>query len=90
MKKILLENDSDEDGDELTIKSYTEPKHGTVKKSGEKLVYTPNDGFSGDDSFNYTISDGEDEDSATVTITVEEEEKEDDNSGGFFGGWSFW
>ncbi len=86
----VLKNDSDEDGDALTIKSHTAPKNGTVKESDGKLVYTPNDGFSGDDSFEYTITDGEDDDSATVVVTVEEEEKDDDDSnGGFFGG-RFW
>ena len=90
----VLANDSDKDGDDLTIKSYTTPNNGTVNKSNGKLTYTPNDGFSGDDSFEYTITDGEDEATAKVTVAVEEEEKEDDdnsnNNRGFFGGWSFW
>jgi len=90
----VLANDSDEDGDVLTIQSTTSPKNGTVKNDNGKLVYTPNDGFSGKDSFDYTISDGEDEATATVTVTVEDkEEDEEENNGGFFGGfggWSFW
>ena len=91
----VLANDSDDDNDELNIKSFTTPKNGTVKKSNGKLVYTPNDGFSGEDSFEYTISDGTDDATAKVVVTVEEEEKDNDNNnggffGGFFSGWSFW
>ena len=91
----VLANDSDDDNDALNIKSFTAPKNGTVKENNGKLVYTPNDGFSGDDSFEYTISDGTDDATAKVVVTVEEEEKDNDNNnggffGGFFSGWSFW
>ena len=82
----VLKNDSDADGDTLTIKSTTKPSHGTVKIEDNKIKYTPDNGFSGDDSFKYTISDGNGgEDSATVNVTVKDK-KEDDNNGGFFGG----
>ncbi len=80
----VLKNDSDADGDTLTIKSTTKPSHGTVQIENNKVKYTPDNGFSGDDSFKYTISDGNGgEDSATVNITVKEKEKDD---GDFFGG----
>ena len=51
------------------------------------------DGFSGEDTFEYIITDGEDD--ATAKVTVEVEEQEEDDRGGFFGGfggrgWSFW
>ena len=84
----VLKNDTDADGDALTIKSTTKPSHGTAKIENGKVKYTPNNGFSGDDGFNYTISDGNGgEANARVDITVKEKKKEDDNNnGGFFGG----
>jgi subtilisin family serine protease len=83
----VLANDTDADGDSLSIASHTAPQNGTVTQDGDKLTYTPKDGFSGDDSFTYTITDGKDEATATVNITVNEEEEDDDNQGGWFGGW---
>jgi hypothetical protein len=42
-----------------------------VENSNGTLSYTPNAGYSGDDSFTYIVSDGIDEDApATVTVTV--------------------
>ena len=82
----VLKNDSDADGDALSIKSTTTPSHGSVKVENGKVKYTPESGYSGKDSFEYTISDGNGaEASATVVITVNEKE-EDNNNGGFFGG----
>jgi len=88
----VLANDSDEDGDDLTIESYTTPQNGTLSSSDGKITYTPNDGFSGEDTFEYTISDGEDDATAKVKVTVEEEENDDsdNNNGGFFGRWFSW
>ncbi len=69
----VLANDSDTDGDTLTIKSITQPKNGSVEIIDGKIEYTPNSGFSGDDIFNYTITDGNGaNDSANVTVTVNE------------------
>ena len=68
----VLANDSDEDGDSLSISSTTKASHGTVSIRDEKVVYTPNDGYEGSDSFSYTITDGEEESSANVSVTVEE------------------
>jgi subtilisin family serine protease len=69
----VLENDSDEDGDTLTIESYTQPTNGSVTQDGDKLVYTPTTNYSGDDSFTYSITDGEAIAIATVNVTVKEE-----------------
>lgn len=67
----LLSNDSDADGDTLTIISTTAPSNGTLNNNGDgTYTYTPNAGYFGGDSFNYTISDGAQTDTATVTITV--------------------
>ena len=55
----LLDNDSDGDGDPLTIISVSTPENGvaTLLNSGN-VRYTPNQGFSGTDSFSYNVSDG--------------------------------
>ncbi|TNC46508.1 Ig-like domain-containing protein [Mumia zhuanghuii] len=63
---------ADPDGDDLTY-SYGQPANGTVSGSGANVTYTPNAGFSGTDSFTYTVSDGEDEATGTVTVTVGEQ-----------------
>ena len=68
----LLANDSDIDGDTLTITSFTQPAHGSVVDNGNgTFTYTPDANYNGDDSFTYTVSDGNGaNDSATVDITV--------------------
>lgn len=60
---------ADVDGDALT---YTagEAAHGTVTVDGANAVYTPAAGFSGTDSFSYTVSDGTEEATATVSVEV--------------------
>jgi hypothetical protein len=68
----LLANDSDTDGDTLTIDSFTGTSLGDLVDNGnDSLTYTPNPDFSGLDSFTYTISDGRGGTaSASVTIDV--------------------
>ncbi len=68
----VLANDTDSDGDTLSVQSITQAANGTVVENPDgTLSYTPNAGFSGVDSFTYTVSDGMDEDGpATVTVTV--------------------
>ncbi|WP_457605959.1 Ig-like domain-containing protein [Nitratifractor sp.] len=67
----VLANDSDPDGDTLTIQSVGTPAHGAASASGGQIVYTPNPDYNGPDSFTYTISDGNGGTaSATVHITV--------------------
>ncbi|KAL9187030.1 hypothetical protein ACHAXT_010750 [Thalassiosira profunda] len=70
----VLVNDFDFDGDELTVISTTEPSNGqaTINQDGT-VSYTPNNGFSGEDSFDYTITDGNGGNAdATVTVSVVE------------------
>ncbi|OQX24420.1 MAG: hypothetical protein BWK80_20885, partial [Desulfobacteraceae bacterium IS3] len=74
----VLVNDSDPEGDKLTVVAVataTKPKNGTVTFSPEgDMIYTPNPGFIGKDTFDYTISDGHGgTDTAIVTITVSSE-----------------
>jgi hypothetical protein len=71
---FVLANDTDVDGDTLTVTSFTQPAHGTVAYStkNKNFRYTPTKGFSGTDTFTYTISDGHGGTAtATVTITVQ-------------------
>ena len=64
-------NDSDVDGDSLTIGSVGSATHGTAVMSGTmQLVYTPETNWSGTDVFTYTATDGQLSDSATITVTV--------------------
>ena len=80
----VLQNDRDSDGDVLTLQSVSSPSHGTATIQNGKVKYTPNRGFSGKDSFQYTISDGNGGSAtATVTVTVKEKKKK---HRGFFGG----
>jgi hypothetical protein len=69
----VLTNDSDPDNDPLSIQSVTDPPHGTAVRDGQSVRYTPDSGFAGSDSFDYTISDGRGGTaSATVTVRVGE------------------
>ena len=64
-------NDSDPDGDPLTITSNTQPSNGTANCSATNCTYNPNANFNGSDSFTYTVSDGRGGTStATVSVTV--------------------
>lgn len=69
----VLHNDSDPDGDSLTVTGTSNgPAHGSVTVNGDNTItYTPDFGYTGSDSFDYTISDGHGGTAtATVTITV--------------------
>jgi VCBS repeat-containing protein len=65
-------NDSDPNGDTLSVTSVTQGAHGATNINPDGTVqYQPNANFHGTDSFSYTVSDGNGgSDSATVTITV--------------------
>jgi hypothetical protein len=66
----VLANDSDPDGDALTLLSFTQPANGAVVQAGSALRFTPAGGFGGSTSFSYTISDGRETATALVTVTV--------------------
>ncbi|QAB14306.1 cadherin-like domain-containing protein [Hydrogenovibrio thermophilus] len=68
----MLSNDSDIDGDTLSIDSFTQPANGTLVDNGDgTFSYTPNADYNGTDSFTYTVSDGNGgTDTATVNLTV--------------------
>jgi len=62
---------TDADGDGLTYTVQTQPTHGTLTGTGPSLTYTPQAGYTGPDSFTYTVNDGLDDSTpATVSIAV--------------------
>ncbi|XOV93646.1 MAG: Ig-like domain-containing protein [Bacteroidota bacterium] len=67
----VLENDTDDGTDPLTITATTGPANGTiVVNTDETITYTPNPNFNGDDSFTYTISDSEGLESEAATVSI--------------------
>lgn len=68
----VLANDTDADGDSLTVTGVTQPPNGTVQVNANNTVtYQSNCGFQGLDTFTYTISDGSGgTDTAQVTVRV--------------------
>ena len=67
----VLANDSDPNGDPLTLVAEANGANGLVSCVGGSCTYTPAKDFSGADSFAYTISDGRGgTSSATVDVTV--------------------
>ncbi|HCG7183809.1 TPA: tandem-95 repeat protein [Vibrio parahaemolyticus] len=67
----VLPNDTDVDGDKLSIESASVPKEqGTVEVVNGKLVFTPAENFNGDAEIIYTVTDGQLADEAKVTVTV--------------------
>ncbi|EKQ5901653.1 tandem-95 repeat protein, partial [Vibrio parahaemolyticus] len=67
----VLTNDTDVDGDKLSIESASVPKEqGTVEVVDGKLVFTPAENFNGDAEITYTVTDGQLTDEAKVTVTV--------------------
>ncbi|MET4129631.1 Hint domain-containing protein [Roseovarius sp. MBR-6] len=64
----VLANDSDVDGDPLTVSLATPGTNGTTTVNPDgTITYTPDDGFSGTDTFDYTVDDGN---GGTATSTV--------------------
>lgn len=63
----VLANDSDLDGDTLSISSVDQTVYGTTIIANGKLTYTPNANYNGSDSFTYSFSDSN---NATASSTV--------------------
>ena len=66
----VLDNDTDLDGDSLTILSVNGAVNGTAVIQGNQIKYTPHPHYYGTDTFTYTMSDGEFNDTAIVTVTI--------------------
>ncbi len=97
---VLLANDGDADGDQLQIIRLegNSAKGGTVVLDGDHFIYTPPAGFTGADSFGYTVSDGKGG-TATATVHVTLTDADDRSStgegsteggGGGGGSWGPW
>jgi hypothetical protein len=72
---ILLANDSDADGDPLTVTDVSNFQHGTASLDlqNKTVTFTPTAGYTGPASFDYTISDGRGGvASAMVSLTVQQ------------------
>ncbi|MCP4246740.1 MAG: hypothetical protein GY778_06795, partial [bacterium] len=66
----VLENDFDPDGDEIAVVAVEPGQNGTTAHADGLVVYLPDDGFKGTDSFSYKIAD-EDGLTAEAVVTVE-------------------
>jgi len=66
----VLANDTDPDGQLLTIASVSVAKHGTTSIEWSKVRYTSDANFYGTDSFSYTVTNGTETGTANVTVTV--------------------
>jgi len=68
----VIANDSDSDGDDLTVTAVTQPSQGSVVQYANGTVkYTPPSNWTGTTSFTYTVSDGNGGTAtATVSVTV--------------------
>lgn len=68
----VLDNDSDNDGDTLTITNISQINNGgTATINGTHVNYQPKAGFSGTETFTYTVSDGKGGTaSAQVSVSV--------------------
>ncbi len=72
----VLANDTDPDGslDESTVTVQSDPSHGTitdVNGSTGAVTYEPNPDFTGEDTYTYTVKDGEGGESNAATVTVD-------------------
>jgi Ca2+-binding RTX toxin-like protein len=54
----LSSNDTDADGDALTVVAVADGVHGTASLDGGIITFTPEAGYTGVASFSYTVSDG--------------------------------
>ncbi len=69
----VLANDIDVDGNSLTIQNVGTTNNGgsvTINSGGKTLNYSPLSGFTGTETFTYTVTDGSLTDVVNVTVTV--------------------
>ena len=87
----VLTNDSDADGTLVpqSVRIATSPAHGTAAVTANgSLVYTPAAGFSGSDTFSYTVDDNQGATSNASTVTVAVTAASGGSGGGKGGGGS--
>ncbi len=68
----VLENDSDANGDALTVSAVSNPQFGATSTNGQTVTYSPKAEFEGGiDSFSYIVSDGKGGETAGfVTVII--------------------
>ena len=67
----ILANDSDPDGNALTLESVAQPTYGTIVVNGDNTVtYTPDANFYGTDTFTYVVGEDTYGNTTTGTVTV--------------------
>lgn len=69
--KAITLTGSDAEGDSLSFQVITQPDHGTLSGTEPDLTYTPDNDYTGPDSFTFQALDGQmDSPAATVTLNV--------------------
>ena len=71
---------SDIDGDTLSYDIVNNPSNGTLSGAAPSLIYTPNSDFSGNDSFTFSVSDGEASASGTISLTIRTPDSPQENT----------
>lgn len=67
----VLANDTDAEGNSLTVLSAVDGSQGTVSIQANKLIYTAKTGYTGTDTFTYVVTDSKGGNTTgTVTVTV--------------------
>ncbi|MEL7070430.1 MAG: Ig-like domain-containing protein [Cyanobacteria bacterium J06581_3] len=66
----VLANDTDADGDPLSLTAVSSAQNGTAAIVNNQVVYTPAADFVGTDQFTYSVTDGEDTVTGSVNVTV--------------------
>lgn len=66
----LAANDTDADGDALTVTAVSSPVNGMVALASGNVTFTPTAGFSGTAGFSYTVGDGALTATGSVTVSV--------------------
>ena len=87
----VVANDTDSDGyiNPASVQIASQPAHGSVSVSQSgSVVYTPNAGYAGSDSFIYTDSDNQGATSNPATVTITVTAAKTSSSGGSSGGGS--
>jgi hypothetical protein len=82
----LLGNDTDVDGDTLTLTGVSRASNGTVSLSGGTISYKPAANFYGAASFQYSLSDGQATVTGTANVTVTNVPEPSSGGGGGGGG----
>lgn len=73
---------TDPDGDQLEYSIIDSPSSGSVSISGGSYTYSPNSGFTGDDSFTYRVTDGSGgSDTAQISVSVTDDTAPTPNAG---------